>query len=96
MPLTLLVGPANAGKVAALLDRYLAAIGREPLLVVPGGADVERVERDLLVRSPALLGGWIGTFDDLFGLLLSRATSSAAKRRATPPSQSPQRSSSRR
>ena len=82
MPLTLLVGPANAGKVAALLDRYLATIEREPLLIVPGGADVERVERDLLVRSPALLGGWIGTFDDLFRLILARANGSV-RRQAT-------------
>ena len=78
MPLTLLVGPANAGKVAALLDRYIAAIEREPLLIVPTGADVERVERDLLVRSPALLGGFVGTFDDLFfRRVLVRANGSA-------------------
>ena len=31
MPLTLLAGPANAGKVALLLDRYLAALEREPV-----------------------------------------------------------------
>jgi ATP-dependent helicase/DNAse subunit B len=65
--LSLVVGPANAGKVALLLDRYLDAIDRDPVLVVPNRADVERVERDLLRRSPALLGGSIGTFDDLFG-----------------------------
>jgi ATP-dependent helicase/nuclease subunit B len=64
--LTLLTGPANAGKVELLLERYLAAIQREPVLVVPGGADVERVERDLLRRAGALFGGSIGTFDDLF------------------------------
>ena len=50
MPLTLLVGPANAGKVAGLLDRYVAALDRDPFLVVPNRAEVERVERDLLVR----------------------------------------------
>jgi RecB family exonuclease len=69
VPLALLVGPANAGKVARLLDRYLEALGREPFLVVPNRAEVERVERDLLTRSPALLGGTIGTFDDLFELI---------------------------
>lgn len=67
MPLALLVGPANAGKVARLLDRYVEALDREPFLVVPNRAEVDRVERDLLERSPALLGGSIGTFDDLFG-----------------------------
>jgi ATP-dependent helicase/DNAse subunit B len=66
VPLALLVGPANAGKVARLLDRYLEALDREPFLIVPNRADVDRVERDLLARSPALLGGDIGTFDDLF------------------------------
>ncbi len=64
--MTLLAGPANAGKVARLLDRYLADLGREPVLIVPNRADVDRVERDLLERSGALLGGEIGTFDDLF------------------------------
>ena len=69
MPLSLLVGPANAGKVARLLDRYLENLEREPFLVVPNRAEVDRVERDLLARRPALLGGTIGTFDDLFELL---------------------------
>jgi ATP-dependent helicase/DNAse subunit B len=66
VPLALLVGPANAGKVSRLLDRYLENLGREPFLVVPNRAEVERVERDLLARQPVLLGGEIGTFDDLF------------------------------
>ena len=67
MALTLLAGPANAGKVALLLERYLAALGQEPVLIVPNRSDVDRVERDLLASSGALLGGEIGTFDDLFG-----------------------------
>jgi len=66
MSLTLLAGPANAGKVALLLDRYLADIEREPILIVPNRADVDRVERDLLKSTGALLGGRIGTFDDVF------------------------------
>ena len=61
----LVTGPANAGKVGLLLDRYLEAIDRDPFLVVPNRADVDRVERDLLRRRPGLLGGLIGTFDDL-------------------------------
>ena len=66
MPLALLVGPANAGKVARLLDRYLENLHREPVLVVPNRPDRARVERDLLERCGALLGGTIGTFDDVF------------------------------
>ncbi len=91
MPLTLLVGPANAGKVAGLLDRYVAALDRDPFLVVPNRAEVERVERDLLARVPALLGGSVGTFDDLFrrvtGLVAAapgRAFTGAARTRRRP------------
>ena len=73
MPLRLIAGPANAGKVKLLLGRYLAALespaGGEPLLIVPNRADVDRVELELLARRPALLGGSIGTFDDLFDRL---------------------------
>jgi hypothetical protein len=70
--LSLIAGPANAGKVALLLERYLAALAgnsspeRQPVLIVPNRSDVDRVERDLLRRSGALLGGSIGTFDDVF------------------------------
>ena len=64
--LTLLSGPANAGKVALLLERYLGALERDPWLIVPHGSDVERIERELLAKHGALLTGDIGTFDDLF------------------------------
>src|SRR5262249_49579124 len=64
--LSVIAGPANAGKVALLLERYLAVLESGPVLIVPNRSDVERVERDLLTRSGALLGGSIGTFDDVF------------------------------
>ena len=66
MGLSLVLGPAHAGKVALLLERYLDVLERDPWLVVPTRGDVERVERDLIRRRPALLAGRIGTFDDLF------------------------------
>ncbi|MGN6798084.1 MAG: PD-(D/E)XK nuclease family protein [Gaiellaceae bacterium] len=66
MGLSLLAGPANAGKVAHLLDRYLARLDDEPTLIVPNASDVDRVERDLLARCGCLFSGTIGTFDDLF------------------------------
>ena len=66
MGLSLLAGPANAGKVALLLERYLARLDDEPTLIVPNVSDVDRVERDLLDRSGCLFDGTIGTFDDLF------------------------------
>ena len=67
MPLSLLAGPANAGKVALLLERYLGALDSDPILIVPNRPDVDRSERELLRRTGALVGGSIGTFDDLFG-----------------------------
>jgi hypothetical protein len=75
--LSLLAGPANAGKVALLLERYLARLDDEPFLIVPNRSDVDRVERDLLRRAGCLLGGSIGTFDDLF----ERIASSDPRRR---------------
>jgi ATP-dependent helicase/DNAse subunit B len=72
VPLSLIVGPANAGKVARLLELYAAALEDDPFLVVPNRAEVERIERELLAANGALLGGTIGTFADLFDRLASR------------------------
>jgi ATP-dependent helicase/DNAse subunit B len=85
VPLSLIAGPANAGKVETLLDRYLAALEREPVLIVPNRPDVERVQRELLGRRPALLAGAIGTFDDVFERIAyagdsARKTVSSAER----------------
>ena len=66
MSLALVVGPAKAGKIARLLEGYLEEIERDPVLIVPNRADVDRIERDLLQRTGALLAGSIGTFDDVF------------------------------
>src|SRR4029450_10153508 len=66
MGLALVVGPAKAGKIARLLEGYLAEIESDPVLIVPNRADVDRIERDLLRRAGALLAGSIGTFDDVF------------------------------
>ena len=57
MPLALLAGPANAGKVARLLEGYLASLDREPVFVVPNRPEVEIVERELLALRAGLLGG---------------------------------------
>ncbi len=83
--LTLITGPANAGKVALLLRRYLDSLDREPVLIVPNRSDVDRAERDLLKLRPALLGGTIGTFDDVFRRIVAaggetRAVASDAQR----------------
>ena len=46
--------------------------GAAPTLVVPTRPDVELAERDLLARRSAVLGGMIGTFEDLFERVLER------------------------
>jgi ATP-dependent helicase/DNAse subunit B len=78
VPLRLIVGPANAGKVELLLGRYLDALnvqrGLEPVLIVPNRSDVDRVQFELLAQRRALLGGTIGTFDDVFARLAAGST----------------------
>ena len=69
MGLSLVVGPAHAGKVEQLLDRFFGAIERDPWLIVPNRSDVERVERDLVEGCGGLLAGTIGTFDTIFEAL---------------------------
>ena len=47
MPITLITGPANAGKARVVMDavRGHLAHGEEPLLVVPTRADAEHYRR---------------------------------------------------
>ena len=47
MPLTLITGPANAAKAGAVLERFRAALAREPVLVVPTSADADHYRREL-------------------------------------------------
>ncbi len=69
MPLTLLAGPANAGKVALLLDRFAADIARDPVLIVPNRPEAFRVGRDRVADGTTVVGGWVATFDDLFATI---------------------------
>lgn len=66
MGLSLVVGPAHAGKVALLLDRFVEEIDRDPWLVVPNRLEADRAERELVARCNGLLAGTVGTFDSLF------------------------------
>jgi hypothetical protein len=86
MALTLLVKPANAG------TWLCSSIVTSPIWrgACPDRADrvdVERVERDLLVRAGALLGS-IGTFDDVF----ERIAAGNALRSRSPETRSARRS----
>lgn len=74
MPLRLVLGPANSGKIALLEREFLAAVdaGADPLLIVPNRPDADTFERDLLLRRGAVMGGTVGTFDDLFDQVRAR------------------------
>ena len=76
MPLQLVLGPANCGKIALLLDRFLEAADadRDPFLIVPNRPDVESMERELVRRFQVSRGSvrdGIRTLE-LIGLVRSR------------------------
>src|SRR4051812_21282138 len=64
MPLTLITGPANAGKAGRVLDAYRASLDREPLLVVPTRADVAHYQRELAAAA-VVFGGTVVHFGRL-------------------------------
>jgi ATP-dependent helicase/DNAse subunit B len=74
MPITLITGPANAGKAQFLMDamRSHLARGEEPLLVVPTRADSEHYLRELAGENVAL-GGRVERFRGLIEEAARRA-----------------------
>ncbi len=74
MPITLITGPANAGKAQVVMDgvrRHLAH-GEEPLLVVPTRADAEHYLRELAGEGAAM-GVRVERFAGLIGEAVRRA-----------------------
>ncbi len=74
MPITLVTGPANAGKAQVVMDtvrRHLAH-GREPLLIVPRSADVEHYLRELAGDRVAM-GVRVARFSELIEEMVRRA-----------------------
>jgi ATP-dependent helicase/DNAse subunit B len=74
MPITLITGPANAGKAKVVMEavrRHLAH-GEEPLLVVPTRADVEHYLREL-AGAGATVGVRVERFAGLIGEAVRRA-----------------------
>src|SRR5580692_1509980 len=74
MPITLITGPANAGKaqvVMASVRRHLAH-GQEPLLIVPTRADADHYRRELAGEGTAM-GVRVERFEGLIGETASRA-----------------------
>ncbi len=74
MPITLVTGPANAGKARIVIDALRAhhARGEQPLLVVPTRADVERY-RSELARGGLVEGVRVERFGGLLAEVLHRA-----------------------
>jgi ATP-dependent helicase/DNAse subunit B len=74
MPITLITGPANAGKAELVMDavrRHLAH-GAEPLLVVPTRADADHYLREL-AGDGAAMGVRVERFAGLIGEAVARA-----------------------
>ncbi|HTB69349.1 MAG TPA: PD-(D/E)XK nuclease family protein [Solirubrobacteraceae bacterium] len=74
MPITLITGPANAGKAELVLDavRRELAHGGEPLLVVPTRADAEHYLRELAGEGTAM-GVRVERFAGLLAEVVARA-----------------------
>ena len=72
MPLTLITGPANAAKAGAVLERFRAALPREPVLVVPTPADAEHYQRELSAEG-IVVGAEVVTFQRLVRQLAAAA-----------------------
>jgi hypothetical protein len=74
MPITLITGPANAGKAQVVMDgvrRHLAH-GQEPLLIVPTRADADYYRRELAADGVAL-GVRVERFEGLIGEAVRRS-----------------------
>jgi RecB family exonuclease len=65
MPLKLIHGPPNSGRAGLVRRRFVAALDRDPVLVVPTVDDVFAFERELC-QEGAALGGAAMTFGALF------------------------------
>lgn len=72
MPLKLILGPPNSGRAGLVRRRYLEALERDPVLVVPTVDDVFAFERELCGEGAAL-GGTVLTFGALFGQIATAA-----------------------
>ncbi|MEZ5077355.1 MAG: PD-(D/E)XK nuclease family protein [Solirubrobacterales bacterium] len=72
MPLELIQGPPNSGKRGVVRRRFVAALDRDPVLVVPTVDDVFSFERELCAGG-AVLGGSVMTFGALFRTVVTAA-----------------------
>lgn len=77
MPLHLVHGPLNSGRAGLVRERFLAALGRDPALVVPTPDDAFAFESELCMHRGALLGGSVLVFNGLFGEVAEAAGQAA-------------------
>ncbi len=72
--LTLILGPANSGKLGHVLGWWEARLGSRPLVVVPTGPDARGLSAEMAQRAGALVGQSPAiTLDGLVRLLLGRS-----------------------
>lgn len=81
VPLNLIHGPPNSGRAGLIRRRFTAALGRDPVLVVPNTDDVFAFEQELCEAEGALLGGSVLIFEGLFEAV-ARATGAVPLPRA--------------
>jgi ATP-dependent helicase/DNAse subunit B len=85
VPLTLVIGPANAAKAGELLGAYAAQAPHGALLVVPTSQDVRHYQRELATRGDGGgAGGGLGlgevrTFDGLVAVIAERVGVAASR-----------------
>jgi ATP-dependent helicase/DNAse subunit B len=74
MPITIVTGPANAGKAHVLLEAVRAHVahGDRPLLIVPTEADQARYRREL-AEGGLTLGARVERFEGLLSAVVARA-----------------------
>jgi superfamily I DNA/RNA helicase len=74
MPITLITGPANAGKAELVMHelRHQMRLGRDPVLVVPTAADVAHYRRELAADGAAM-GAEVQRFRELIATAIRRA-----------------------
>lgn len=65
MPLKIIKGPPNSGRTEKLLTRYVDALPKRPVLVVPSTDDIFDWERRLMGDEGAFLGARIVHFKDM-------------------------------
>jgi ATP-dependent helicase/DNAse subunit B len=74
MPLKLIHGPPNSARAGLIRRRFVAALERDPVLVLPNVDDVFAFERELCAGG-AMLGGVAMTFGALFRAVATAAGS---------------------